>query len=298
MSSNHYTHPWRNMIYSEQAKVLANANFDGNQFILRLHAPRIAKAAEAGQFVHIQVSNHRPMRRPISIMMAHNDGKLDLMIKAVGAGTRLLQKAKSGESLSLLGPIGRPFDLTNQEKRYVLIGGGVGTPPMLSVAKSLADSTNTADVVLFVGTECKFPLALRPSSFMLAGIVGNTILALDCAEEWGVPSRLASNAGFYGHFAGHVPDLAAQYLQALDADELTRCELLSCGPKPMLHAVAKLARRFNLQAQLSLEENMACGIGGCAACVVQTNESGTIHYRRICVDGPVFPANVLPMFAS
>ncbi len=287
--------PYRNTIFEEEAGIVANAMHPGGQFIMRLLAPKIAAAALPGQFVHVRVSPERPMRRPISIMQTDPDkGHVDLLIKTVGEGTRLLAERKAGESIACMGPIGRPFDLTDTSLRYVLIGGGVGIPPMIFAAQRLRGQ---AELALFAGSEVEFPFALKPSAYMLPGINGNAILGITSLEAWGVPSRLASNAGLYGCFPGHVPELARHYLAALDADERQRTVLLSCGPHPMLHAVARLGREFGIPAQLSLEEHMACGLGGCAGCVVRTIEDGREYYRRVCVDGPVFAAELLPEFA-
>ena len=289
----------RNTIFEEQAEVIANVAHPGDQFILRLRAPKTAAHARPGQFVHIRVSPDRPLRRPISIMLTNPErGTVDMLIKAVGAGTRELGGRKAGETLPLLGPIGRPFDLSDTSKRYVCIGGGVGIPPVIFAADRLhADGKKAADVTVFAGSEVRFPFALRPSGFLLPGIEGNAILGIASLEERGIPSRLASNAGLYGCHEGHVPELARVYLLALDESEQARCIILACGPHPMLHAVAGLARELNIPAQLSLEEHMACGIGGCAGCVVRTIEDGREHYRRVCVDGPVFDAAILPGFA-
>ena len=292
--------PHRNTIYEEQAEVLGRVEHPGDQFILRVKAPKTAGSALPGQFVHIRVSEGRPLRRPISIMLTDPDkGTVDLLFKAIGDGTRELSERKVGESLPMLGPIGRPFDLSDTSKRYVLIGGGVGIPPMIFAADRLAarSSEKAADVVVFAGSEVAFPFSLRPSQFMLPGIAGNTILGIASLESRGVPSRLASNAEMYGCYQGHVPDLAGEYLRALTQTERARTVLLSCGPHPMLHAVARLSRETGVTAQLSLEEHMACGIGGCAGCVVKTIEDGSEYYRRVCVDGPVFPAEILPEFA-
>lgn len=286
--------PWRNTVFEEQAEVVANVQHPGDQFILRLHAPKTAAHAEPGQFVHLKVSEERPLRRPISIMLTHPEqGYIDLLIKAVGEGTRLLRAREAGEVLPMLGPIGRPFDLSDPSRRYLLIGGGVGIPPMIFAADRLRQS----DATLFAGSEVPFPFSLKPSEFLLPGIDGNTILGITSLEERGIPSRLASNAGLYGCFEGHVPDLAGEYLAALDEKERQRCTLLSCGPHPMLHAVANLGRKFDLPTFLSLEEHMACAIGGCAGCVVKTVENEKEKYRRVCVDGPVFDAAILPEFA-
>jgi len=275
--------------------VLAHVAHPGDQFILRVKAPKTAQHARPGQFVHIRVSAARPLRRPISIMLTDPDkGTVDLLFKAIGEGTRELSERKAGDVLPLLGPIGRPFDLADTSKRYILIGGGVGIPPMIFAADRLAGK---ADVVVFAGSEVEFPFALRPSGFLLPGIAGNTILAIASLESRGVPSRLASNAGMYGCYEGHVPNLAGEYLRALSDEERVRTVVLSCGPHPMLHAVARVARETGVAAQLSLEEHMACGIGGCAGCVVKTSEADGEHYRRVCVDGPVFPADILPEFA-
>ncbi len=287
--------PFRNTIFEEQAEVIANIHHPGDQFILRLKAPKIAQHAKPGQFVHIRVSPDRLLRRPISIMLTHpGKGTIDLLVKVVGHGTRELHDRERGETLPMLGPVGRPFDLSDTARRYVMIGGGVGIPPMIFAADAL---NGQADMTVFSGSEVAFPFALKPSQFLLPGIGGNTILSIASLEGRGILSRLASNAGLYGCYEGHVPDLARDYLMALDEAERSRCILLACGPHPMLHAVARLGRELDLPTQLSLEEYMACGIGGCAGCVVKTIERGKEQYRRVCVDGPVFPADILPEFA-
>ncbi len=282
-------------IFEEQAEVLAHVTHPGEQFVMRLHAPKTAATAKPGQFVHLRVSAERPLRRPISIMLTDPDrGTVDLLYKAIGDGTRLLSQRKAGDVIPMLGPIGQPFDLSDTAKRYVLIGGGVGIPPMVFAADALQGE---ADCVLFAGSEIAFPFALKPSTMLLPGVNGNAILSIASLEERGIPCRLASSAGLYGCYAGHVPNLARDYLAALSEPERVRCVLLSCGPHPMLHAVAKLGREFELPTFLSLEEHMACAVGGCAGCVVKTIEHGEEKYRRVCVDGPVFPAELLPEFA-
>jgi len=287
--------PHRNTIFEEHVTVVANIHHPGDQFILRLKAPKTAQHARPGQFVHIRVSPDRPLRRPVSIMLTHPEkGTIDLLVKVVGDGTRELRDRTVGEMLPMLGPVGRPFDLSDTARRYVMIGGGVGIPPMIFAADAL---NGQADIIVFSGSEVAFPFALKPSQFLLPGIGGNTILSIASLEGRGVPSRLASNAGLYGCYEGHVPDLARDYLMALDEAERSRCILLACGPHPMLHAVARLGRELDLSTQLSLEEYMACGIGGCAGCVVKTIEHGKEQYRRVCVDGPVFSADILPEFA-
>ena len=285
----------RNTVFEEEAELLAHIKHPGDQFVMRLRAPKTATHAKPGQFVHLRVSPERALRRPISIMLTNPEkGTVDLLYKAIGEGTHLLSERKAGESIAMLGPIGVPFDLSDNSKRYILIGGGVGIPPMIFAADQL---NKKADCVVFAGSEVEFPFALKPSTTILPGISGNTILSITSLEERGIACRLASNAGLYGCYDGHVPHLACDYLAALSDKERARCVLLSCGPHPMLHAVAAVGRQFDLPTFLSLEEHMACAIGGCAGCVVKTVENGEEKYRRVCVDGPVFPAEILPEFA-
>ena len=282
-------------IFEEKAEILANINHEGEQCIMRLYAPKIAKQAKPGQFVHLRVSDALPLRRPISIMLTHQEaGTVDLLYKKVGEGTRQLGERKKGEILPVLGPIGQGFDVSDTSRRYVLIGGGVGVPPMIFTADVLVGK---ADLVLFAGSEAPFPFALKPSTLILPGMTGNTTLTIASLEERGIACRLASNAGLYGCYAGHVPDLARDYLLALSDEERGRCVLLSCGPHPMLRAVARLGHELDIPTQLSLEEYMACGVGGCAGCVVKVLQDGQEKYQRVCVDGPVFDAKILPEFA-
>jgi len=287
--------PHRNTIFEEQAGVIANVRHPGDQFILRLKAPKTAKHVRPGQFVNIRVSPDRPLRRPISIMCASPEkSTIDLLVKTIGKGTDELSQRRQGERLSILGPIGRPFDLSDLSRRYVCIGGGVGIPPMIFTAQALK---GRADVVVFAGSEVDFPFALKPAGDILPGITGNAILAISSLEEWGVPSRLASSATLYGCYDGYVTSMAVDYLSALEDAERKRCIILACGPHAMLHAVARLCRQFLLPGQVCLEEYMACGLGGCAGCVVKTVENGREYYRRVCVDGPVFPVDILPGFS-
>jgi len=280
-----------NTVFEEQAEVLANVAHEGDQFIMRLRAPRIAAAAQAGQFIHLRCCDRLPLRRPLSLMQADGEaGTIDLLVKAVGDGTRALRDQPVGAMLPTMGPIGHGFDLSDPDKHYLCIGGGVGIPPMIFAALSLADP---AHMLVLAGSEIPFPFALAPSTFLLPGITGNTIMAITSLEARGIASRLASKADMFGCFDGFVPQLAEHHLLALDACARKQRVLLACGPLPMLRAVAALGRKFQLPTQLSLEEQMACAIGGCAGCVVETIENNQPHYRRVCVDGPVFNAAIL-----
>lgn len=275
----------RNTIFVEDALILSHEQFEGDQFILRVMAPKCAAHAIAGQFAHIQCDPQRPMRRPISIMrVSATEGWVDFLYKRLGEGTALLAQRKPGERLSMFGPIGKPFSV--QHPRPLLIGGGVGMPPMIFLAEELKNRGVTPFVIL--GSEVPFPFTPRPSQLMLDGLPPDVIACMPLLDDWGIPSRLASQQQFAGCHRGFVTDLARNWLKTLPENELARVSLHACGPHPMLEAVVTLAREFGLPVEVSLEEFMACAVGGCAGCVVEVQEESGPEMRRVCVDGPVF----------
>ena len=277
--------PHRDTILVEEAEILSHQAFPGDQYLLRVLAPGCARRARPGQFAHLQVHPLRPLRRPISIMRASpEEGWMDLLYKVVGEGTALLAQRRAGEFIDLMAPIGRPFEV--KERRPLLIGGGVGMPPMVFLVESLRHDGRSPFVIL--GSEVPFPFDARPSQILVPGMPDGVIGAMPLLEDWGIPSRLASLQGYPGCFEGYVTDLARHWLQALEPEARADVGLYACGPHPMLAAVVALAREFGLPVQVSLEEFMACGVGGCAGCVVEVATDAGPAMQRVCVDGPVF----------
>ena len=277
--------PHRDTILVEDAEILSHDAFAGDQYVLRVRAPGCAARALPGQFAHITVHPQRPMRRPISIMrVSSGEGWVDFLYKAVGEGTELLAQRRVGESINLMGPIGRPFEV--KDKRPLLIGGGVGMPPMICIAESLRGSEQQPFVIL--GSEVPFPFDARPSQILIPGMPEGVIGAMPLLEDWHIPSRLASLQGYPGCHEGYVTDLARRWLDALDATARSEVGIYACGPHPMLEAVVQLARDYQLPVQVSLEEFMACAVGGCAGCVVEVSTDDGPAMQRVCVDGPVF----------
>ncbi|AMN45786.1 dihydroorotate dehydrogenase electron transfer subunit [Steroidobacter denitrificans] len=285
-------HPHRGTLFLEDAEILSHQEFDGRQYVLKLHAPKCAQAATPGSFIHLSCDPSLPMRRPLSIMRAHaGRGTIEILYKVVGAGLTLLSHRKVGEQLSCLGPIGQGFRPHPQRPHTLLVGGGVGIPPMIFLAEALLDRTDAEwQPLVLMGSEIPFPFRTRPSTILVPGMPDGTIACMPLLEEWGIPSRLASLAGYAGCHDGYVSDLAAHWLSTLDQDTLARTELFACGPTPMLEAITTVARRFEIPCQVSLEEFMACGVGGCAGCAVRVETPDGPAMKRICVDGPVFDA--------
>ena len=279
----------RNTIFVEEATVLDHAVYPGDQFVLRLHAPECARHATPGSFVHIQCEPEIPMRRPLSIMRANGtEGWIELLYKIVGEGLRMLGRAAPGDQLNVLGPIGRGFRPDVARPRPVLVGGGVGIPPLVFLAEHLAAGNGWAPVAFF-GSELPFPFALTDSADRLPGVPAAVNRTLVLLEDWRVPGRLASGAGFVGCHDGVVTDLARDWLREIPAQWRDEACIFACGPEPMLRAAQALATEFRLPSELCLEEFMACAVGGCAGCTVPVHTPEGTAMRRVCVDGPVFP---------
>jgi dihydroorotate dehydrogenase electron transfer subunit len=287
--------PHRGTIFVEDAQLLSQQEFAGQQFVIRLRAPRCAAAATPGSFAHLSCDPLLPMRRPLSIMRADAAaGWIEILYKIVGPGLAALAKQPVGATLSVMGPIGKGFVPSPARPRALLVGGGVGIPPMVFLAESLKGRRDAEWKPLVVmGSEIPFPFRARPSTILVPGIPDGVIGCMPLLDDWGVPSRLASLAGFPGCFDGYVTDLAATWLASLDTSALAEVEMFACGPTPMLMAAAKVARSFGVPCQVSLEEFMACAVGGCAGCAVPVITESGLAMKRVCVDGPVFDANAV-----
>ena len=239
----------------EIANVLHHTELAPGIFDLRLAAPGICGAARPGQFVEVYLDDGAHMLpRPISICELEN-GVLRLVYQAVGAGTKALSKKQAGESLRLLGPLGNGFAPAGE--KHILVAGGIGAPPLLGLARRLSGEKQ-----VFLG--------FRSQPFL--------------AEEFeraGCTVHIATDDGSVG-FCGNAVELARPVLARAGYT------VYACGPRPMLRALAALRP----DAQISMEERMACGFGVCVGCVIPVrDESGAgVTYRKVCKDGPVFAA--------
>jgi len=287
--------PHRGTIFEERAEVLAHERFAGDQFVLTLKAPKCARAATPGSFVHLSCDEQVPMRRPLSIMRAHPErGSIEVLYKIVGPGLGALAARRVGESINALGPIGNGFVPHRERPRTLLVGGGVGIPPMVFLAERLREDTSTPwKPLVLMGSEIPFPFRARPSTILVPGMPEGVIACMPLLDEWGIPSRLTSLAGYAGCHEGYVTDLAATWLASLDRAALSEVEMFACGPTPMLKAAAAVARKFGIACQVSLEEFMACAVGGCAGCAVKVMTANGPAMKRVCVDGPVFEAKAV-----
>ena len=283
-------HEHRDKIFIEDSKIESITTFPNNQFIMRLHSPKCANAALPGSFVHIQCDQDILMRRPLSIMRANaKHGWVEILFKIVGNGLDALSKRKVGDLVSSIGPIGNGFIPSKKRPETLLIGGGVGIPPIIFLAETLKGNEKWNPFVI-MGSEVPFPFEVTKRKKKISWLEKKINGTMPLLEEWEIPGILCSLNNINGSYRGYVTDAADQYLDSISQNQLNRIEIFSCGPTKMLEAVALLARKYKLPCQVSLEEYMACAVGGCAGCTIPIKTKDGISMQRVCVDGPVFEA--------
>ena len=277
-------------VFVEDVRVIQQHEYPHRQYVLRLDAPRCAAAARPGQFIHLQCDPALRMRRPYSIMsVSPQQGWIEILYQVVGAGSRLLSEKRSGVRLSSIGPVGRGFVPHRERIKPLLLGGGVGIPPVFFLAQSLKRRREFEPFAV-LASERPFPFQVGRSEMSFGGIERNISATHAALEAMGVAARLCSKRRYPGCFDGFIDELAQLWLSHLHGSEKSRVEIFACGPRPMLRAVAALARRHQLPCQLCVEEYMACALGGCAGCAVEVIGSDGVDMKRVCVDGPVFDA--------
>ncbi len=254
-----------------RVKILYNKKIKGNYFYLVLRAPKIAKESLPGQFLNIKVNDtYEPLlRRPVSIHIVKG-ANIELLYEVVGKATEILSRRKTGEYLDVIGPLGNGFNYPLSAIRYplsVLVAGGMGIAPLIFLAEKLLKprvSRHKSEVVVLIGAKTK-----------------DQILCEKELKNLGCEVKIATDDGSKG-FKGKVTDLLKNILRVTSYE--LRVTIYACGPKPMLKEIAKISKKHTIPAQLSLEEHMACGIGACLGCVVNTKEG----FKRVCKEGPVF----------
>lgn len=282
-------------IFAEQSQVITHEPLPAEQYLLRLHAPKCANTVQPGNFIHLSCDqNGHRLKRPFSVLRSSSaEGWIEVLYKIVGEGTKILSASQPGDTLHCLGPIGNSFNLSSPGKYPLLLGGGVGIPPILFFAEKLKKNKQVTPMVI-MGSEITFPFKVQPSKIMLDGMPNDVIASMALLEDLDIPSRLTSKQNFAGCYNGYIHELAKLWLESLNAEKRSKVEIFACGPNPMLKAVAALSQTFDLPCQLSLEEHMACAVGGCAGCTVEiVDDSGSTQMKRVCVDGPIFSANAV-----
>ena len=250
--------------YREQAAVLSQEQIADQIFSMWLKTEQIAKEAVPGQFISVYSNDSgRMLPRPISICERDKEkGALRIVYRVAGKGTEEFSCCKAGDTLDILGPLGNGFPLERcpEGKKAFLIGGGIGSPPMVQLSKELQG-------------EVQVVAGYRDELFLTEELKANGTLYL--ATEDG-------SAGTKGNV-----------LDCIRENGLTADVIYACGPTPMLRAIKSYAEEHQIDCWISMEERMACGIGACLACVCKSKEiddHSKVHNKRICKEGPVFHA--------
>lgn len=248
------------MKFEETAKVISQEKIGEGIFDMWIETCNVAEYSVPGQFISVYTKDaSKLLPRPISICEVDGQ-RLRIVYRVVGAGTTEFSGYVAGDDIRILGPIGNGFPLQDG-KKAILIGGGIGIPPMLELAKRL-----NADKTIVVGYRNKDTFLDKDLK-----VYGDVVFATD-----------DGSLGTHG-----------TVIDAIKENKITGDVIYACGPTPMLRAIKAYAEENNIEAYISLEEKMACGIGACLACVCQTKEvddHSQVHNARICKDGPVFNA--------
>lgn len=246
--------------WKETAHVVSQEQIATDIYSLWLRTDKIAGAAKAGQFISIYTKDgSKLLPRPISICEINQENsRLRVVYRVTGdnTGTEQFSKLRTDDTVDIMGPLGNGFPL--KEKKAFLIGGGIGVPPMLELAKEL-------------NCEKQIIVGYRDELFLFEDLKQQG--AVYVATEDG-------NAGTKGNV-----------LDAIRSNELEADIIYACGPTPMLRALKEYAQTNQMECYLSLEEKMACGVGACLACVCKSKEKDhhtNVNNKRICKDGPVF----------
>lgn len=311
--------------YVEMARVLRNEQIGADVWIMDLYAPKQAAEAEVGQFCNVRVTGGTAplLRRPISYAgFDKEEGTITLLYRVVGAGTEIMTHLKEGDVLDCLGPLGSRFEMTDN---MLLVGGGVGIAPMLCIASKLNDVEDTMRYTNEEDETVLKPVASRKATVVLGfrnesetfwadlfkdcpvdvyvttddGSVGTkgfptAIMGeLIQSERGEVQRQLTSyltgkEQGTNSTSASHTTTITSEILVSADkVANIGFTSVMTCGPTPMMKGVAKVAAEYAVPCQVSLEERMGCGTGGCLGC--GCHGRGGKRYK-VCKEGPVFPA--------
>jgi len=255
-------------IFYLKTRIISHLNIAPQHFKMILEAPQIAKEAKPGQFIHVKVSEgiNPLLRRPFSIHRVI-DKEIEILYKIRGKGTEILSQRKEGELLDIIGPLGNGFPFgEEQNKNILLVAGGIGIAPLIFLAEKLREIKNQKSKIKIIAL-----LGAKTKDFVLC----EKELKDLCTEV-----KISTEDGSYG-FKGLVTELLKN---SLTPDYSSLTTLYTAGPLLMLQEIKKIANIFKILVFASLEENIACGLGGCLGCVIKTKQG----YKRVCKDGPVF----------
>lgn len=256
------------MKYKETAVVTEQREIAEGIFSLWIHADEIAGEAKPGQFLSLYCNDEsRLLPRPISICEIDKvSGRLRMVYRVAGAGTLEFSKLQAGDRLEAVGPLGNGFPLDKGYQKVLLVGGGIGVPPMVELSRQLPGK-----------------------KIVVSGYRGGELF---------LKEELSKDARLYVATEDGSAGIKGNVLDAIRENKLEADAIFACGPSPMLRALKAYAEEKGIDCYLSLEERMACGIGACLACVCTSKDVDAhtnVKNKRICKDGPVFAAEEIEL---
>lgn len=240
--------------------IIKKAAIAKGTFDITIKCPDIASVTKAGQFAQVSAEGFF-LRRPISICdIDKAAGTIRLVFEVRGKGTDKISELNVGDLIDIIAPLGNGFKVLGGDKKAICIGGGIGTPPMVGIAKEYGKNATVIS-----GFRSANAVILQDD---FKGFGCNTIL---CTDD--------GTAGIHGFVTDALKDKLAQ-----DKPDI----IYACGPMPMLKAIVTMAEEYGIETQVSLEQRMACGVGACLVCVCRTVKDGKEIFSHVCKDGPVF----------
>ncbi|MBI1977459.1 MAG: dihydroorotate dehydrogenase electron transfer subunit [Candidatus Omnitrophica bacterium] len=248
-------------MFDEVVTILENRKVNAEYYKLIFSSKPLSQNVLPGQFLNIQIDGHENLllRRPFSYYRVQGN-RIEILYEILGRGTQVLAEKRKGHTLKALGPLGKPFTQKLKGKKRVLVAGGVGVPPLVFLAEQVQDKTKP---LLLIG--CKSKKEVLPKAEL---------------RKARAEVRYATNDGSYGK-KGFVTALLEELIEREDPKSLF---IQTCGPNAMMEAVMKMADEFGMEGEASIDERMACGVGACLGCVVETKDG----FKTSCVEGPVF----------
>jgi len=251
------------MMVQGLGRIVSNTGVKPGYFLMEIKAPQVARYAKPGQFLTVRCGRTASplLRRPFGFHRINNTG-FQILYEVVGKGTRLLSDMKPGEEIDVLGPLGNGFTIPEKPKDLVIIAGGIGVAPLVALAEKIVRKKHKR-IYAVIGAKNR-----------------KSLLCEKDFKDLGIETFIATDDGSCGRKC-----LATQVLEDLFASKkILSPVIFACGPEAMLERVAGIARKRKAESYASLEENIACGVGACLGCAIET-KSG---YRLVCEDGPVF----------
>jgi dihydroorotate dehydrogenase electron transfer subunit len=246
-----------------KASVKENKQVIKNHYLLTLHPLERTRRPKPGQFFMLSADDGLDplLKRPFSLYRSLGQN-FQFLYKTVGKATNILKKRKPGDILEITGPFGNGFPFPRKKYTPLLMGGGLGSVPLLNLAERIVNKKPR----FFIGAKTK-----------------KELLCLSELKKIGIKPVISTDDGTSGE-KGFITTVLKKFL-TLHSSRQTVFYIYACGPKPMLKELALISNKFHVQAFVALEENMACGFGACLGCVVRTRHG----FKRVCTEGPVFP---------